>query len=394
MFTCTNYRFLIVFFIPLLTLLANLHDAQAVPRYQSLEEFLIQLRPEPFDAGGREIAILFTPGTSRRVPKSLVALIQELAARGYSVKSQVVDETEFRRVTASSDASGQVLDLTKPTRSRNTLAFVSQLRALLGLSFHRRKLSLDPLKPFRDFNPQERSLFLATTFIHTSLTLLGSGLRGQLNFAAASFLTIYFYQTFANFSEILQFKGQGTSLVRRGETLSIVVNPYFVTLANFFEELAINTAINTTLPQEMGEDLTGIVRTSAIFSLSKSYVDQYAAQIELQKKEARERGQDELLAILSKRQSLVMNLFFNGVIPFARALVTFSRGTTLEPLCRLAEPSILVAVSCLSVFQEISRSFSLLRLPVSFRGEGCARAFVTVKKPRMAPAPRRNRVGQ
>lgn len=336
----------------------------------TLEDFLLDLGSESTQKDGK-ITLSFTPGRHGEVPHSLITLIQALESRGYVVKTKISSASEFEQLTE--EHRGVVVDLTSAKR----LSLFSRLRSMLGLHFRHHPIALDPLKPFKDFSEQERHLFLSTTFIHSSLMLLASGLRGHLNFAAAAFLTLYFYQTFANFSEILKFKGQGKSIIRQGDELVVVVNPAFVLLANFFEELAINASINATLSREMMADASGIVQTSALMSLSKSYVDRFASQIELQKKAARDNGQLDLADRLSKKQSLVMQLFFNGVVPLVRGLVVVSKGTAFESVCALGEPAVVGVVSCLTVIEELRRNLSVRNLPERYRGEGCARAFVS-----------------
>lgn len=349
------------------------------PAQITIEELILGIEDGSLQSNSEKtLNLVFTPGKNNKVPQALKQLILLLHSKGFRVQTQLKSESEFDQLINSQNTTGQVIDFSQPPPQRTRSSFLQKLKAALGIAFHRQKIALDPLKSFADFSEQEKKLFLTTTLMHTSLTLAVSGFMGEVNFASAAMLTLYFYQTFANFSEIMLFKGQGKSVLRNGDQLSVTVNPYFVYLTNLFEEFVLNTSLNATLPVPQMHSTGELLETSLIFSLIKTNVDRHAAQLEADIVEAREQGLQDYEKKLTQKQSCVLNFFFNGVVPFLKGLVTFSHGTRFEPACSMLNPVMAFTGGCVLVYQELRRILRMNRLPGRFKGQSCARAFVSL----------------
>lgn len=339
------------------------------------DQFLEQVVASEVSAAPQKAKIYFSPGKSAKVPYSLQRLMVQLAARGVEVEGTLVSAIEYQKAIEESAEAGVAYELAgfesmpRPSPAR----FVGEA---LGVPLGVAPLNLNPATRLKDFGEEERQIFYETAAIHNLVLLTGLQLADKLTLIPAAILSTYFYQVFANLSEILKFKGQGTVVVRDGDSLKMDVNPYFLTLVNLAEEVAINGAVGATIPTEGGLSLQSTLSSAFAFGLAKTSVDRYAAQMEKRVLAAKQAGKNDLAESLKRRQLFIMKLFFNGVVPVMRTLAMLTERTEAGPVCSLIKGGVMALAGCHAIYKEVMRMGRLRFLPSKTKGPACAQALV------------------
>ena len=343
----------------------------------SADAFLKQAISGEISSPDKKITIYFSAGKKNRVPRSLERLMIQLAAQGNEVDTKLVDEAayiEALRDSEESELSYELSGFDLVTRP----GFFAGLGERLGVPRGTDPITINPVKPLSQFKEEDRKLLLESMAIHNLVLLTGLQLADKLTAVPAILLSTYFYEVFGNLSEIFKFKGQGRTVVRNGDALSIDVNPYFLFLANLAEEIAINGAMGAAIPTPGGLSVATVLENSFTFGLAKTSVDRYSAQCEKARAKATKEGNPKKAESIRRQQYFVMRAFFNGVVPVVRTLALLAENTPAAPVCSAIKGGAMAIAGCHSLYSEIKRMAQLRFLPKTFRGQTCAKALVVV----------------
>lgn len=362
-------RCLVVLFLISLSVFAG-------PSPISADDFLNQ-----FSAGEtgapKKVKFYFSPGAPGKVPHQFQRLMIDLAAQGTEVEATLVDEAAYREALQEISPDLNAFELSG-IESLSPASAAGLVKNHLGVPHGVTFPQHEPLKSLEQFSAEERGIFLQTLVVQNFVLLVGQKLAGQISAVPSSILSTYFYQYFGNFSEIQKFKGQGHIVVRRGDSLEMDVNPYFLFLSNFVEEGFINSAMGATIPSPTPFSLESTLANSFIFGLAKTGVDRYAARMERKYLAALAAGNERLARSIKRQQFWVMSLFFNGVVPLIRALTFLTEKTSLAPVCSAIKGGLFAIAGCHTITDELVRMGKLRFLPKKFRGEGCAKALAVL----------------
>ncbi|MBY0372040.1 hypothetical protein K2X33_15250 [bacterium] len=349
---------------------------QAKPEQLSADKFLEQTLSGGV-AEGTQVEILFHPGKRGAVPDSLQRVMVGLASAGVEVTGRLVNEADYVQALEDAGDEGVYYEL-RDFEAPRKAGILQRIAEALGIPAGVGSYRVEPLKPLRRFSEQERGIFLETLAIHNFVMLTGLTLARNFTLAPAVVLSTYFYQTFANISETLRFKGAGHIATRRGDQIGTEVNPYFLLLVNIAEELAINSAVAATIPSEGGLPYSKILRMSGLVGLAKSAVDRFGASLELRRQKALKVGDKELAETLERQRFRVMRRFFNGVVPVVRAFALVTERVLEMPVCAAIEGAAFAALGCQTIVQEFRRMGRLRTVPEEFQSESCPGALVRV----------------
>lgn len=356
----------------LLAALAVCGSLSAQPARISFDQFIELIRSGALTQRSYKVKIHYTPGDRTGVPAALERAMIHLASQGVDVEGKIVDDKAYQEIL---DVSAERLfyELV-PTGNEN----FSSLGEALGVPNGISSIQVALGKPVRKFDSRIQGIFYQTMVIHNAVLLTGLLMAKNFTLVPLAVLSSYFYQYFANFTEVMRFKGQGKSVVRRGRDLEVEANAYFVFLSNLVEETFINGAMEATIPSEGGVSVSSIVQNSLVFGLAKTSVDKFAANMEIKREKAVARGDTRLAETIRVQQLFVMTVFFNGVVPALRTLALLTEKTSLGSVCSLLKAGVTAVAGCYSVYEEAMRLFKLRVLPKSYLGEGCGRALVSV----------------